>query len=182
MTLRGISDTSIAVSLFRYFCKWYRSLEQRISYIYHNSQTHSLISGFWQKTKTCFRYSFLGMITETEEANPVVLDDSRAVHYLISFYKRWKDKITCYLRTSLTIGLAKDTKEQLNLSPVKLISIIVVTTIMVNVFCSIVLQKQIGLWGWLMRVLFLFAGAAGLSCQADWPVLKENSVFLRKIP
>ena len=183
MTLRGrgILDTSIVISLFRYFCRWYRSLEQRISCIYHNSQTHSLIGGFRQKTKICFRYSFLGRATETEQASPVVLDDSRVVRYLISFYKRWKDKIIYYLKTSLVTGFAKDTKEGLKLFPLRIISIILGTAILANAFFSVILHRQIGLWSFFIQVLLLFASVAGLSCQADYSTIKENSVFLKKL-
>ena len=183
MTLRGrgILDTSIAISLFRYLCKWYRSLEQRISYMYHNSQTHRLAKGLWEKIKICFRYSFLGRITEIKEADSLALDNSRAVRYSINFYKRWKDEVIHYSKTSSTIKLAKDTKEELYFSSVKMISLIIIITILVNAILFVILQKQMELWSFLIRALFLFVGTAGLSCSADWPTVKKGSVFLRRI-
>jgi hypothetical protein len=51
----------------------------------------------------------------------------------------------------------------------------------VNVFLSLVLQKQIDLWGWLMRVLFLCAAVSGLFCTADWSTVEKSSIFLTKI-
>ena len=180
MNLRETSDTSIAISLCRYFCRWHRGLEQRRSYIYHNSQTHSLIGGFWQKIKICFKYSLLGRVTETEQASPVVLDDSSVVQYLINFYKRYKDKITYYLRGSLTIGLAKDAKEQLNSSPAKIISTILITAIFVNAALLVLLQKPIDLWGFLIRLLFLLIATVGISCELDWSRIKASSLFLKK--
>ena len=139
-----------------------------------------MAESLWEKIKICFRYSFLGRITEIKEINLAVLDNSRAVRCLICFYKRWRDKIIHYSKTSSTVNLAEDTKEQFVLSPAKLISIIIVTAILVNVALSIILHKQIGLWGWLMRGLFLFAGVSGLFCQADWPTIKKSSILLRK--
>lgn len=176
-----ILDTSITVFLWRRFYKWYGSVEEGLSHIYHNSCTHSLFSRFWKKTKLCFRYSFLGRITEIKEANLALLDNSRAVRYLINFYKRWRDKAIHYLRPSFTLSLAKDTKEELIFSPVRIISLIVIITILVNAVLSVILQKQMYLWNFLIRVLFLFAGTAGLSCEADWPTVKKSSIFLRKM-
>ena len=181
MILTEVSNTSIVVSLFRYFCRWYSHLEQRLIDIYHNSQTHRLTRGFWGKIKICFRYSFLGRTTELKQVSPVILDNSQVVQYMIDFYKKWKDKIVNYLGTSSTVGLAKDTKKELYFSPVMIISIIVVSAITVNVFLSIILQRQIGLWGWLIRGLFLFTAVSGLFCQTDWSTVKESSVFLRKM-
>ena len=181
MKLSKISETSIAVSLFKYFYKWYGYIEQRVNYIYFNSQTDRLLNIFSEKIKICFRYSFLGRITETKQINSLVLDNSLVVQYLTNFYKKWKDKITNYLKTSLTISWAKDTKEELYFLPVRMIGIIVVIAIVVNVFLSLALQKQIGLWGWLMRGLFLFVGISGLFCTADWLAIEKSSIFLRKI-
>lgn len=176
-----ILNTSIAISLLKRSYEWYARIEQMLIDIYYNSQTHRLTKGFREKIKICFRYSFLGRITEERETTPLTLDNSQVVQYMIDFYKRWKNKIIRYSKISLTVGLAKDTKEELYFSPVRVISIITVTTIMINVVLSIVLQKQIGLWGWLMRVLFLFLGFGGLFCRVDWLTVKKNSVFLRKM-
>lgn len=85
-----------------------------------------------------------------------------------------------YLGISSTISLTEDAKEQFVFSPVKMISAIIFTTVVVNTALSFILAKQIGLWGWLMRGLFLFVGISGLSCQADWSTVKKGSVFLRK--
>ena len=181
MTLREISNAGVVIFLFRYLYRWYSRLKQRINNIYHNSKTYRFPKRFWERLKVFFRYSFLGRISETRQTTSGILDSSRVVQYLINLYKRGKDKATRYLRTSIVIILGKDTKEQLNISPMRVISIIVVTAITVNVVLSIALQKQIGLWGWLMRGLFLFAAVSGLFCKADWPTVKRNSVLLRKM-
>ena len=181
MKLNKISETSIVVSLFKYFYKCYSRIEQRVNYIYSNSQTARILNIFWKKIKLYFRYSFLGKITEIESVIPKALDNSWSVQYLTNFYKRWKDKITNYLKTSLTVGLVKDTKEELYFLPVRMIGIIVVVAIVVNVFLSLILQKQIGLWGWLLRGLFLFVAVSGLFCAATWSAVEKSSIFLRKI-
>ena len=181
MTLRKISDASIILSLFRYLYKWYGYIEQRLIGIYHDSQTCRLAKGVCGGVKICFRYSFLGRISETKQTSSGAYNRSWTVQYLINCYKRWKDKAMCYLRTSLAILLAKNTKKILYFSPVRIISIIVVIAVITNVFLSIVLQKQISLWGWLMRGLFLFSGVVCLFCKADWVAVKSNSIILRKL-
>ena len=159
----------------------YLPIEEKMISVYLESFTHRLIKKINEMIKICFRYSFLGRITETDKTPSGTLDNSRAVRYLINFYKRWRDKIICYLKVSFTLSLAKDAKEKLILSPVRIISLIVIITIFVNAVLSVILQKQMGLWGFFMRVLFLFAGAVGLSCQAGWPTVKKSSIFLRKM-
>lgn len=174
----GILDTSL---LFRYFSRGYGCLRHRLSYIYCNSQTYKVLNKFWEKIKVCFRYSFLGRVIEIKQRTLVILDNSRAVQYLINLYKRWKDRVVCYLKTSLTISLAENTKEELNFSPVKIVSIILVTAVIVNLFLSVFLHKQISSGAWLMRGLFLFVGVAGLFCLTDWPTVRKSSVFFKKI-
>lgn len=181
MTLREKRNTSIIVSLFIYSYRWYKYVEQKLTDIYRHSQTHILINRFWIKTRIYFKYSFLGKITEIKQPISGVLDSSRVVQYLINFYKRGKDRRIQYFKTSSMSDLAKETKEQFISSPLKVINMIIVIAITGNLFLSIVLQKQISLWGWLVRGLFLSAGIAGLFCKADWQTVKRNSIILRKI-
>ncbi len=174
-------ENSIFLKQLRNFKEVYLTMEAKISSVYLESFTYRLIKKMNETIKACFRYSFLGRITEIKEAEPTLLDDSRAVQYLIHFYRRWKYKITHYSGNSLGAKLVKDAKEELFFSFVRMISLIIIITILVNAVLSVILQKQIGLWSFFIRVLFLFAGAAGLSCHADWPTVKKSSVFLRKM-
>lgn len=180
MSSRDILDRSIAVSLFRYLYKGYRKIKQRTINIFCYSQTWRLVKGLRTGVKTCFRNSFWGKITEIKQTSSGVLDSSRAVRYSICFYKRWRNKIIGYSQTSLVTEALKDTKEQFVLVPLKIISTIIVTAILVNVALSLVLHRPIGLWGWLMRALFLFSGIPGLFCRADWLAIKQSGIFLRK--
>ena len=181
MILREISNTSIILSLFRYFFRWYSRIGQRMNTIYHSSQIFRLAEGFWARIKICFKYSFLGRITENEQISSEILDNSKLVQHLFNFYKKWKVKIIHLLQFSSTADIAKDTKKDLYSFPVRIISIIGITAITINVFLSLVLQKQIGLWGWIMRGLLLFVAVSALICKAEWQTIKKNSVFLKKL-
>lgn len=179
--MNQILTTSIAVLLWRRFYKCYNSTEQIITYIFYNSQTYRLLNKFRKRIEICFKYSFLERITEIKQPNSAALDNSRTAKYLINFYKREKDKMIHYLRTSAALTLAKDTKEDLFRFLGRTVGIITITAVVINIVLCIISQKQIGLWGWLIRGLFLFAGVLGLFCRANWPIVKGSSIFLRKM-
>lgn len=181
MILREISNTSIILSLFRYFFRWYSRIGQRMNTIYNSSQIFRLAEGFWARIKISVKYSFFGRITETKQISSGILDNSKLVQYLFNSYKKWKINIIRLLRLSSTVDLVEDTKKDLYSFPVRTISIIVITAVTINVSLSLFLQKQIGLWGWIMRGLLLFAAVSGLICKADWRTIKKNSVFLKKL-
>lgn len=180
MTLRDVADKSFIVSLWRYFYSWYDFFGQRLIYIYQQSQIHRLIGEFGEKIKVCFRYSCLGGIAETKVI-AAALDNSLITQYLIGFYKSWKDRIISYLKISLAIKLAEDTKKGQVLSPVRIVSVVVITAVVANALLSFVLHQQISQWGWLIRGLFLFVAIFGIFCQADWSTVQESSIFLRKL-
>lgn len=181
LRMNQILITSTTISLCKHLYRSYSFIVKRVSYIYHNSLTYGFINRFWEKIKICLRYSFLGKITETKQTTSGTLDNSRVVEHLFKFYNKWKDKIILCFKVSSTIDLAKDAKKDLYFFPVRIISIIVVTAITINVFLSIVLQKQISLWGWLIRGLLLFVSISGIFCKADWLTIKRSSVLLRKM-
>jgi hypothetical protein len=180
MNLRVALDTSIVISLFRPFYRWHEHIGQKVSYIYYSSQAHRLTKKFWEKIKLCFKYSLLGRITEVKDTDKSILDNSCFVGYLVSFYKRWKHKIESYLMTSLIIKLIKELKEQLYLLPVRAIGIIAIVAIIVNIFLSVILQRQLSIWVWLVRGLFLYIAVSSLFCKADWPTIEQNSTLLKK--
>lgn len=144
--------------------------------VYLESVTHRLIEKMNETVRICFRYSFLGRITETGQTAPLGLGNSRMLQYLLHFYRRG---INC-LSNSATVSVAQNLQRELYCFPVKIISIIVITTVMVNAFLLVILQIKLDLWNFLIRVLLLFVATAGLSCEADCPTVKKSSIFLKK--
>ena len=181
MSLREMPDRSIAIYLFKRCYGGYRNLAQRISYIYNNSQTNARLNKLLEKTNVCFKYSFLGRITEIKQADQGTLDNSRTVQFLVNFYKNCKDKIILYSKISETVDLAKDIKGQLNFSPLRIVGAILIATVLANTALAFILHSKISIWGCLIRGLFLFCGLAGLFCKADWHTVRETSVFLGKM-
>ncbi len=181
MILREKSGTSIVLSLFKNIYTRSRHREQRLIDIHHNSQIYRLTKGFWEKMKTCFRYSVFGKITEPRQETSGVFENSRVIQFLINLYEKWKYQTTQFLKASSMYHKAEETKMQMTLSPIRIVSLIVIVAITTNIALSFILQKHIGLWGWLMRGLFFSMAVIGLHCRADWRSVKMSSLFMRKM-
>jgi len=180
MSLRETLDTSIAVYFFQdFYKKWHSNIGQKIEEVYCSSQIYKSLKRFWEKIKIYFRYSFLGKITEIKQVNPATLNNSRSVQCLLNCCKKWKVRIIKYLETSLTITWTKDIENDLYFSPIRIISSILVVLILTNAVLSVALNKRLELWGFLIRVLFLFTATIGLSCKTNWTIIKKDSLFLR---
>lgn len=108
-----------------------------------------------------------------------IYQNSLIVRHLTAFYKKSADRVINYLRNGPMAAFLKDTKIQLRLFPVRTTSTVLVAAVAVNMLLLSVLGRQINLYGWLMRGLLLSVGIAGLSCKADWPTVKANSIILR---
>jgi hypothetical protein len=181
MILREKAETSIVISLFRNFYAWSRHREQRLIDIHHNSQIYRLTKEFWEKMKTCFRYSFFGRITEPRQKTSGIFETSLVVQSLFNLYKKCKHQIIQLFKASSTYHQVKDTKINLAFTPIRMMSLIVIVAITTNIALSLIVQKNISLWGWLARGLFLSLAVIGLYCRADWRSVKMSSLFMRKM-
>lgn len=150
--------------------------------MYQESQAHRLIKEFCVGTKINFKYSFLGKITEIkEEENFAMVKSSLVIQWLIDLYKKWKLKIISYLNISTIYSFEEELKKEFNFFLIRTTSIVVVVAILTNTIFSLLLKKEIGLFGWIMRGLVLFVGLSGLSSQASWEDIKKTSFFLKRI-
>ena len=176
--MKQILSSSISILLLKRYYVWYRAIiGKKRNDFWYNSHLYKLIRIFCEKRSTYFKYSALASITAKGQMSLGVLDNSRTIQYLFNFYKSWIGKIINYLGISLAAESAKSIKEQLSLFPVRVVSIILMTAVIVNLSLSIVLQRQIGLWGWLLRGLFLFVGVGGLSVMLIGRQLKKVVQF-----
>ena len=177
-------ESSIFVRYLKYLKKirlWFLAVEEKISSVYLNSFTHRLIARAAESIKVGFKYSVFGRLTEiNENVSRNFFETSRTIKILLNWIRNLKNKAMGFSTTSGFVISSRDMKHTFILRPLKVGGIIVITTIMTNLFLSIILQKQITLWGWLMRVLFLFIGIGGLFCNIDWPTLKTSSIFFTK--
>ena len=171
---------SLSVGCLRKVCQGYLDLERGIDRLYQNSLVHKLFQALWQGTKINFRYSFLGRITEIDDApRPDVLGNSKFVGWLLKRYvESSRAAVNCFAN-SLSGDHTRSLKRDLSSLPLRTGGTIAVVAIAVNVILSLLFHKEINSWGWLTRALFFSLGLAGLSSTIGWKELEGTSAVLR---
>lgn len=160
----------------------YRAIRFLLSATYENSRLYRLARTLWVGTRINFGASFLGRITEIKEQEYVtVLNNSKFIKRLLNVYNAGKDRIINYSKRSELRDLGKEFKDNFVAMPVKMGSIILIATILSNIFFSMLLNKEIGLLGWIIRGFFLSVGLSGLFCNSKWKDMKETSLVIKLI-
>jgi len=150
--------------------------------IFIGSQTYRLIIRFWEGMKIYLRYSFLGRISHKDkerEDNFFILDNSRFVRCLFNTLQALKLKIANYKKTSDVVKIGSELKQEAHSFPLRTIGIILLAAILTNISLSIVFNKEIGLFHWIIKIILLSIGIGSLGNTADWKTIKERSLFLR---
>lgn len=175
----NFAQTSKTIWAVKSLAKAYNNLESKFDKIYQNSQIHKTLSAFWQGTKTNFRYSFLGRITEiNDQPNPAILENSAVVKKIFRLFYSWQDKITNCAKTSALVDNTQGLKKELYSLPVQTGSLIILSAIITNIFLSLVLHKEINALGWIIRISLLIASWGGLSSPVQWEELKKTSLMM----
>lgn len=177
-------ETSILIKLMMILHRYHYYLTQRWHSLRKNSYLYQLIyrfiQGFRYKIKLCFKYSFLGRISEMKEKSHIaILEESKVLRFLIGLYKKWQYQIISYFRISKTDILIGEFKQEFTLVPIKSASLIIIMAILMDTIISISIKQKIALLGYFIRGLLLFAGFAGINSKADWPVVKNSSAILK---
>jgi len=179
---KNLLETSKFVAFLRMLYRRSGYLDAWLGKLYRDSQIHILIYTLSERIKVCFRYSFIGKITETkEDLNFVFLNNSKIIRRLGYLYAKGSNKIDNCLQTSIVADILRRCKKEFHLLQMKKVGIVISIAVMANLFFSILLKIEISLFGWLMRGLILFVGIAGIFCNADWLTISSNSKILRKI-
>ena len=160
-------ETSITVGLARNFGAVYKET-------WINRRLEKLLS----QAKVCFRYSFLGRITEMgEEYNSEILDNSEVVKWIVNSYNVRKNRIVNYANSSIIVSSAIEIKKELYFFPVKTGGMIVFIAVLTNMLLSLLMHKEINLFGWGIRGVLLFVAYWGMFCEVGWGELKRTSLF-----
>lgn len=184
---KGLLETSKAILLFKVAHKKYCLLEGWFDELYKDSMVYKKPRLVFSVITASFRYSFLGRITEIsdEDNSKEILENSGFAQWLLKICAGGKKRIMSYLKTSFTANCAAGLKNELYVLPVKTISLIVVTAILSDAaFYALlknVIQREIGLLGWIIRGMLLSAGLAGLLGKADLENLASASLFFKWI-
>ncbi len=181
MMIKNLLQTSEVILLLKTAYKKYCLFEEWLSEIY--KKTKIIFSGI----TAIFQYNFLGRVIENKKEDNLkeILENSRFVKRLLKTYDDWRKRVTDYLNTSLTVKHVIGVKRELYVSPVRTGSVIVVIAILSNIFFYALfgnsMQKEIRLFGWIIRGMLLFVGLAGLFCEVSLKNLKSSSLFLKWI-
>ncbi len=178
----ALLETSIFILLVKKVWGGYRSAERWMDDIYKNSQAHILAERLWHRIKVYFSESFFGRVTEiNEDRNFQVFDESKFVRWLLGLYKKQKENFIQYLTNSESVNLIEETKRASCISSVKTVSIVVIIAIITNIILLILLNKDINLFGWFVRLTLLFVGLGGIFCDAGWDEVKKTSFILSSL-
>lgn len=179
MISRGISSTSKIIALFKYLYRRYENFLEAVGGLCRNSFIFRLVNNLCAISKISFRHSLFGKLSEINQKETRILDNSRAAQYLTNLYNGYKEKLTSILENSSAVFLIKDIKKRLPFLPVRIIGIVVISAISMNIAISIIIQKHLYFWEWIMRSQFLFLGILALFCKVDWLTIKKGSIFLK---
>lgn len=162
--------------------KCYFYIERGLIQAYLYSLTHRRINCLLQYLKNIFSYSFLGASPEIKQTGSrVILENSCIIKCLFSFCRKYSARTVDYFHSCLILKTAKDIKSKWNSLSVSTISVFMVISLSFNIAFSLILKKEVGGWGYLMRGLFLFAACAGAFYKELPSDLKANSILLTQI-
>lgn len=156
------------------------NIEKMLAGVYFDSKTYKCISKFFEIIKNYFRYSFFGKCTEIIiERDYNVFTQSVVMLRLMKLRKGYKEKFKFYLINSRMLSAITDIKRSLLAFPVKAVSIIIFSAMVINVVLMFFLKKEISLFGWFIRIMFFLISIRGLFCGIDWQKVKNTSIMLR---
>jgi len=160
----------------------YRHVEDNFEKAYRKNVAYAFARTLFMKTKKYFRSSFIGKITDMKKGKGLlILDNSILIRWMSPIFKMMKERAADYLKQSKIVNFFKKIKGNLRLDPLKSISLIIVVLILANMVLSVLIKKEIDLFGWIIRGGFLFAALSGLFCRAGWNEVKNTSFILRLV-
>lgn len=176
----NLFQSSLVLSITKYFFRIYISVEDRIDTIYRESKLYGSISGLCKGLSFCFRCSLLGRITEMKGYKDfTVINESGFLNFFRESYIKCKNALIGYVYSSAVSGALKKLLNKYLFLPVRALSCLVILTIFCNIVFKFLLKETIGLLEWFVQSIFLFISLGGLSSNAGWEDLKKTSFILR---
>lgn len=179
--MRSFLETSCMVTVLGVVYERYCQLERWLGVTYKNSEMYRVTKSFYDKVIVAFRYSFLGGITEVGDSNgnSTIIDNSKVVGSVMNFYNKWKVRLSDYSGTSSVVSSAMKFKRDLHSLPLRTGGMVVFVAVLTNILLFLFLRKEIGIFGWSMRGVFLFVAFWGMFCEVGWEELKKTSRLVK---
>lgn len=158
-------------------------IEKNIYFTYLNSFIYRLIGRNVKLIKTGFKFSVFARLAKIEYNIPSdFFETSKTAKVVLNWGGNLKNKlINSFSASSVFFACLRALKHDFSLNSLKVGGIIIVAAISTNLALSVILQKQIILYGWVMRGLLLSVGICGLFCNANWEDIKRTSRVFNKI-
>lgn len=142
----------------------------------------SLICGGIKKSlsraKTWIRCIFLNEITNEEESR-IILCDYKVAERILNAYNSWRDKIVKGANSSVIMSWAAKTIKRPPVLTINTLCRIISIAILINIFLSVLWNREITSIGWFMKGALLCAVLCGISCRVDWKELKKTSYLIK---
>lgn len=175
-------ESSIFLRCLKKVGQVYLAIEEKLSSVYLGSLTHQLIVKTAESIKIGFEYSIFGRLTEIyDDTSRDFFQTSKTTKILLNWISKLRDATTRLSTTSSLVTSIGGLKCDFLSRPLKVGGAVVIISIMTNLVLSIILQRQITLWGWLIRGLLLFIGISRIFCNVDWPTVIDSSIIFRRI-
>ena len=171
-------NTSFIFSLFKKIYKVYLFLAKVIGKIFRHSQTYRLGKIFYEGTKISFKYSFIARVTDEEGSFRLNFGDSKLMCWALEF---WKYKILHYWGLSVFASSVLIVRKKLRFFSLQSIGLIIFVATLTNIFLSVLFIKKITALDWVMKIVVLFIGLAGLTGDVHLADLEKASFALSKI-
>ncbi len=178
MTLRDRIKVSFFNSFFRKIWQGYCFLEERLYSFSKESWTCILINKFWRGFKINLDYSSLGGLSRINHQQRQVLENSRSVKWLLNAYRQFSSIISSYAQASTLGGALGELKNIWFISALRLGSLMLITLVFIDTLSCLFFRNTISLYGYILRLLMVLAGLAGIHSDVNWGSLKETSFFL----
>lgn len=173
MTIVKIIESSFIFKLIN-------RIETFIYLIYGNSFFRVLTKKSWHCLIRCFKNSFLRIINRHgPHLDRTIIHKSTFMSNITTIFRNLSDKTILYSNSSMLNNLVREFKEEMETSGLKTIGIITTTTTLANIYFCFLLDKNIGLFGWAIRILFLAGGISCMVVKNSFNQAKSNSYFLR---
>lgn len=164
------TETSKTIGLIRY-------LNERFDAYCRGSRISSVYESSSHKIRSYFVSSLLGKVTDTSAEGGA--DTGRIAAYIASRIDNKQSFLTAYAGSSRVMVFIRDIGGHIYAAPVRALSVIIVSAIIINTALSFLSGITSGWFGWIMRAVFLSIGLCGLSCNAPWQSLKDSSLLLK---
>ncbi|MFH1593080.1 MAG: hypothetical protein ABID09_00095 [Candidatus Omnitrophota bacterium] len=144
------------------------------------SKTSLLVRKLSNVINTCLESSLIGKVIEIDRGKgESILSYSLFANRAIRISNSAKRRVTAFFRNSGTLKLIDNSEKILFIESIRILGAIIVISVTTNLGLLILLKRDIGFIGAVVRSGFIFAGVSGLLCDASRADIRRSCLSLR---